>query len=196
MKKIVLLLASMTLFAWGQAIAANQNQNQNQDQNQNQQQQSGKRGAGNQAWLVNEVHHQLVLLPYYSIFDNLEYKVEDDKVTLMGQVTRPSLKDDAGRAVKGIEGVEGVDNQIKVLPPSPMDDQIRRAEFQAIYSFPPLQKYGGMAVSPIHIIVDNGHVTLEGVVDNEADKDAANVRANGVPNVFSVTNNLRVQKSQ
>jgi hyperosmotically inducible protein len=113
----------------------------------------------------------------------------------MGQVRRPDIKDDAGKAVKGIEGVQSVDNQIQVLPLSPMDDQIRRAEFQAIYSFPSLQKYSDMALAPIHIIVDNGHVTLEGVVDNEADKDAAGIRANSVPNVFAVTNNLHVQKS-
>jgi hyperosmotically inducible protein len=153
------------------------------------------RGAGNQAWLMNEVRHQLVLLPYYSVFDNLAYRVDGDKVTLMGQVRRPDIKDDAAKAVKGIEGVQSVDNQIQVLPVSPMDDQIRRAEFQAIYSFPSLQKYSDMALAPIHIIVDNGHVTLEGVVDNEADKDAAGIRANSVPNVFAVTNNLHVQKS-
>jgi hyperosmotically inducible protein len=156
--------------------------------------QGAQRGSGNQAWLMNEVRHQLVLLPYYTVFDNLAYRVEGDKVTLTGQVTRPDIKDDAAKAVKGIEGVQSVDNQIQVLPPSPMDDQIRRAEFQAIYSFPTLQKYGNMAVASIHIIVDNGHVTLEGVVDSEADKDAANIRANSVPNVFAVTNNLRVQK--
>jgi len=127
MKRIGLLVASTMLFGWGHVVSAGPNQSQTQQQ--------AKRGAGNQQWLVNEVRHQLVLLPYYSVFDNLEYKVENYKVTLMGQVTRPSLKDDAGNAVKGIEGVEGVDNQIQVLPPSPMDDQLRRAEFQAIYSW-------------------------------------------------------------
>jgi hyperosmotically inducible periplasmic protein len=153
-----------------------------------------QRGAGNQTWLMNEVRHQLVLLPYYSVFDNLAYRVDGDKVTLTGQVTRPDIKDDAGKAVKGIEGVESVDNQIQVLPTSPMDDQIRRAEFQSIYSFPSLQRYSSMAVPSIHIIVANGHVTLEGVVNSEADKDAAGIRANSVPNVFAVTNNLRVEK--
>jgi len=156
--------------------------------------QGAQRGSGNQAWLMNEVRHQLVLLPYYSVFDNLAYRVDGDKVTLTGQVTRPDIKDDAGKAVKSIEGVESVDNQIQVLPPSPMDDQIRRAEFQSIYSFPSLQRYGDMAVAAIHIIVDNGHVTLEGVVNSDADKDVAGIRANTVPNVFAVTNNLRVQK--
>lgn len=156
--------------------------------------QTAQRGSGNQAWLMNEVRHQLVLLPFYSVFDNLAYRVDGDKVTLTGQVTRPDIKDDAAKAVKGIEGVQSVDNQIEVLPLSPMDDQIRRAEYQSIYSFPALQRYADMAVASIHIIVANGHVTLEGVVNSEADKDTAGIRANSVPNVFAVTNNLRVQK--
>jgi hyperosmotically inducible protein len=154
------------------------------------------RGQSSQAWLMNEVRHQLVLLPWYSVFDNLEYRVEGNKVTLMGQVVLPVTKENAGKAVKGIEGVQSVDNQIEVLPPSPLDDQIRRAEFRAIYTFPSFQHYSNMAVAPIHIIVNGGHVTLEGVVDNQTDKDAANIRADSVPNVFSVTNNLQIQKGQ
>ena len=146
--------------------------------------------------VAKEVRHELVMLPFYSVFDNLEYKVQGGKVTLMGQVVRPVLKDDAGNAVKHIEGVESVDNQIQVLPTSPMDDQIRRAEFHAIYSFAGLQRYGEQSVPPIHIIVNNGHVTLEGVVATQADKDSANVVANGVPNVFSVTNNLRIDNGK
>ena len=142
--------------------------------------------------LVKEVRHQLVLLPYYSVFDNLAYKLEGSKVTLIGQVVRPTLKSDAEAAVKSIEGVSSVDNQIEVLPVSPMDDQIRRAEFRAIYNDPSLSRYGFQAVPSIHIIVKNGNVTLEGVVDNEADKNLAGLRANGVPNVFSVKNNLAV----
>jgi hyperosmotically inducible protein len=149
--------------------------------------------AASQARLVQEVHHQLVLLPYYTVFDNLEYKVDGSTVTLMGQVTQPVTKDDAAKAVKGIEGVTRVINQIQVLPLSPMDWQIRRAEFRAIYSAPGFEKYANQAVSPIHIIVDNGHVTLVGVVLNQMDKQIANMRANSVPNVFSVTNNLRVE---
>lgn len=145
--------------------------------------------------IVREVHHQLVMLPFYTLFDNLEYKVEGSKVTLMGQVVRPNLKDDAASAVKHVRGVETVDNQIKVLPLSPMDDQLRRAEYRAIYSQPNLQMYAMRSVPPIHIIVDHGHVTLEGVVARQADKDAAGIAANGVPNVFSVTNNLRVENS-
>lgn len=145
-------------------------------------------------WLKNEVRHQLVLLPYYSIFDNLAYSINGATVTLQGQVVHATLKDDAESAVKKIEGVEKVVNNIEILPPSPGDDDIRRAEFRSIYSFGPLEKYAVSNMPSIHIIVKGGHVTLEGVVDNQADKDAANVRANGVPNVFSVTNNLKVVK--
>ncbi|HUJ82772.1 MAG TPA: BON domain-containing protein [Candidatus Acidoferrales bacterium] len=145
-------------------------------------------------WLKNEVRHQLVLLPYYSIFDNLEYSIDGATVTLQGQVVHATIKDDAESAVKKIEGVEKVVNNIEILPPSPDDDQIRRAEYRAIYGFGPLEKYALYSVASIHIIVKGGHVTLEGVVDNQADKDAANVRANGVANVFSVTNNLKVVK--
>jgi hyperosmotically inducible protein len=142
--------------------------------------------------LTKEVRHQLLLLPYYSVFDNLMFKVDGDKVTLLGQVVRPTLKSDAEAAVKGIEAVASVDNQIEVLPVSPMDDQLRRAVYRAIYSDPGLSKYGWSALPSIHIIVKNGHVTLEGVVDSESDKNLANLRTNGVPNVFSVTNNLNI----
>ncbi len=148
-----------------------------------------------EAWLAKEVRHQLVMLPWYSVFDNLAYSVNGYTVTLEGQVVRPSIKSDAEAAVKGIEGVEKVINNIEVLPPSPNDDHIRRRVFRAIYSFGPMEKYSLQAVPPIHIIVKGGHVTLEGVVDNEADKNAAYIRANGVSDVFSVANNLRVVKS-
>jgi hyperosmotically inducible periplasmic protein len=154
--------------------------------------QAQRHPAADQAKLVQEVRHQLVMLPWYSLFDNLEYKVEGDKVMLMGQVAQPVTKSDAEAAVKRIEGVASVDNQIEVLPLSPNDDRIRRAEFRAIYGFGSLQRYAQGVVPPIHIIVKNGNVTLEGVVDNPADKDAAGIRANGVPGAFSVTNNLRV----
>jgi hyperosmotically inducible protein len=152
--------------------------------------------ANYESWLTKEVRHQLVLLPFYSVFDNLEYKVEGSKVVLMGQVVRPDLKSDAASAVKNIEGVTEVDNQIQVLPLSPMDNQIRQAEYRAIYSKPSLQMYEVRSVPPIHIIVDNGHVTLEGAVATETDKNLAGLAANQVPNVFSVTNNLRVENSQ
>jgi hyperosmotically inducible protein len=142
--------------------------------------------------LYKEVRHQLVMLPWYSVFDNLAYQVEGDKVILSGQVTRPVLKSDAEAAVKSIEGVSSVVNNIEVLPPSPMDDQLRRAVYRAIYGDPALSRYSIQAVPSIHIIVKNGNVTLEGVVDNESDKNLAGLRANQVPNVFSVKNNLVV----
>ena len=142
--------------------------------------------------LVKEVRHQLLLLPYYSVFDNLAYKVEGDKVTLSGQVVRPTLKSDAEAAVKSIEAVATVVNNIEVLPLSPMDDQLRIAVYRAIYQDAALFRYGQSAVPSIHIIVKNGNVTLVGVVDNESDKNLANLRASGVPNVFSVKNDLAV----
>lgn len=158
-------------------------------------QQSGRQklgGTPSSERIVREVRHELLLLPYYSVFDWLAYKVDGSTVTLLGQVRRPDIKSDAGNVVKKIEGVENVQNDIQVLPPSPMDDRIRRAEFRAIYGDPTFDKYDYGPVPPIHIIVNNGHVTLEGVVDNETDKNLANIRARGVPGVFSVTNNLQV----
>jgi hyperosmotically inducible protein len=113
---------------------------------------------------------------------------------LIGQVVKPTLKSDAGAAVKSVEGVSTVQNDIEVLPNSPMDNRLRRALYNAIYSAPGLQRYRLSAVPSIHIIVKNGNVTLEGVADNETDKNLAGLRANGVPNVFSVTNNLVVSK--
>jgi osmotically-inducible protein OsmY len=149
-------------------------------------------GTPSEQRIQREVRHQLVMLPYYTLFDNFEYKVDGDTVTLMGQVVNPVLKGDAEGAVKQIEGVNRVVNNIEVLPVSPMDDQIRRAEFRAIYSYPTLTKYAFGAVPPIHIIVKNGHVTLQGVVDSEADKNVAGIQAKSVPNVFGVENDLRV----
>jgi hyperosmotically inducible protein len=146
------------------------------------------------ARIIREVRHELVMLPYYGVFDNLAYKVDGSAVTLMGQVTRPTLKSDAENVVKKIEGVEKVTNEIEVLPVSPGDDRIRRAVYRAIYGDTVLNRYALQAVPPIHIIVKNGNVTLEGVVATEADKNVANIRANGVSGVFSVTNNLRVEK--
>src|SRR6266700_1254634 len=144
--------------------------------------------------IVKEVRHELVMLPYYNVFDNLAYRVDGSTVTLLGQVTRPTLKSDAERVVKGIEGVDRVVNNIEVLPLSPNDDRLRLAVYRAIYGQTALQRYSLQAVPPIHIIVNNGNVTLEGVVATEADKNIANVQANGVPGVFSVKNNLKVEK--
>jgi len=153
-------------------------------------------GAHAQDRIVREVRHELVMLPYYGVFDNLTYRVDGGSVTLMGQVTRPTLKSDAGNAVKGIEGVTRVDNQIQVLPLSSMDDGLRVAEYRAIYGHPGLDRYALQAVPPIHIIVDNGKVTLEGVVATQSDKDTAGIRANTVSGVFSVVNNLRVESDK
>lgn len=154
-----------------------------------------KDAAGYQTWLNNQVRHQLVMLPFYSVFDNFEYRIDGNNVTLLGQVVRPDLKADAASAVKRIEGIGTVNNQIEVLPLSPMDNQIRRAEFRAIYGTPGFDIYAIRSVQPIHIIVNNGHVTLEGVVVSQTDKNLAGMAANRVPNVFSVTNNLRVENS-
>ena len=145
-----------------------------------------------QQLIEKQVHHELVMLPFYSLFDNFVYRVEGNQVTLMGQVTRPTLKSDAERVVRRIPGVAMVNNEIEVLPLSHFDDQIRRAELRAIFSQPMLQKYGWGTLPSIHIIVRNGDVTLEGVVTNQTDKNVAFLQANGVPGVFSVINNLRV----
>lgn len=143
--------------------------------------------------LPDEVRHQLVMLPYYTVFDNLGYTVDPNGVvTLSGEVRQPWLKSDAEHAVKHISGVTQVIDNIKVLPLSPFDSRIRRAEYHAIYGFSSLYRYGLGTNPSIHIIVDNGHVTLVGVVDNQADKNLAYIRANGVPGVFSVTNDLQV----
>jgi hyperosmotically inducible periplasmic protein len=144
--------------------------------------------------IQREVRHELVMLPYYGVFDDLSYKVDGGVVTLFGQVTRPTLKSDAENVVKDIEGVDKVVNNIEVLPLSPMDDQIRVATFRAIFGDATLSRYGMQAVPPIHIIVKNGHVTLTGIVATQNDKDVAAVRAKGVSGVFSVENQLRVEK--
>ena len=154
--------------------------------------QNNEVSAKAQERIQKEVRHELVMLPFLGVFDNMGYKVDGYNVTLVGQVTRPTLKTDAERVVKKIEGVETVNNQIEVLPVSPNDDRLRRRLYRAIYGFPSLQKYDMPVLKPIRIIVKNGNVTLEGVVDNEGDKNTANIRARGVPGSFSVTNNLTV----
>lgn len=143
--------------------------------------------------IYRSVRHELVMLPQLTVFDNLAYKVDDGIVTLYGEVRNPILKDEAGSAVKRIEGVESVNNKIEVLPASFNDDRIRRREARAIYGYESLFRYSLGTQPPIRIIVKNGNVTLEGVVDHQADKNIAGIRANGVPGVFSVTNNLQVR---
>jgi hyperosmotically inducible protein len=193
-----LLAATLLLcgFALGQSQSSAQSQN-SQSQNSNNAQLAMRPGAQdpNEQHIAKEVRHELVMLPYYSIFDDLEYQVNGDTVTLLGSVVNPTLKSDAENAVKHIEGVRRVDNQIKVLPPSPMDDQIRRQVARAIYSQDGLYRYSMGAVPSLHIIVDNGHVTLKGVVDNQMDKTQAKMAANQVPGVFSVDDQLQVANS-
>jgi len=144
--------------------------------------------------LRDAVRHELVMLPYYSVFDNLEYKVDNGTVTLYGEVTRPVLKSDAANVVKHLPGVTNVVNNIKVLPLSPFDNRIRAAEYRSIFGFSNLYRYAMGANPSVHIIVENGHVTLKGVVANEADRNLAYIRANGVPGVFSVTNDLIIEE--
>jgi hyperosmotically inducible protein len=153
-------------------------------------------GAADEARIAKQVRHELLMLPYYGVFDDIAFRLEGGAVTLLGEVTRPTLKSEAENVVKRIEGVTNVVNKIDVLPPSPMDERIRIAEYRAIYGDPALStRYGYRALPSIHIIVKNGHVRLEGVVANKADKDIVNIRANGVPNVFSVDNQLQVEGS-
>ena len=155
-----------------------------------------RRSALSEQRLNEEVRHQLVMLPWYSVFDNLQYKVNGSEVTLQGQVLQDRTKEDAESRVKGIEGVTKVINNIELLPAAPNDDRIRRATYRAIFSDPVLGKYSMGAVQPVHIVVKNGHVTLEGAVLNAGDRQLMEARAKGVSGVFSVTNNLRIENSK
>jgi hyperosmotically inducible protein len=152
----------------------------------------GQPSARSEERITREVRHELLMLPYFDVFDFIAFRVDGSTVTLLGQVVRPSLKSDAENAIKHIEGVEKVDNQIEILPPSPMDDGLRIRLYRAIYGYPALEKYALGVQKPIRIIAKNGRVMLEGVVDNETDKNLAGLRANSVPGIFSVTNNLQV----
>jgi BON domain-containing protein len=140
----------------------------------------------------DKVRKELVTLPYYGVFDNLEYKVEGDTVTLYGQVRDPITRHDAERRVAKIEGVDHVINQIEVLPLSRFDDSIRARAYRSIFRSGGLYRYALGANPSIHIVVKNGHITLEGVVSNQMDSQLAYIAANGVSGVFSVTNNLRI----
>ena len=157
--------------------------------------QQAERVAHAESTVSREVGHQLMMLPRYTVFDILQYTVNGGQVTLSGEVTQPSLKSDAQAAVKKVEGVESIDNKIEVLPVSPNDEQTRRVVYRTLYSEPSLQRYSEGALQSIHIIVKNGNVTLVGTVGSQSDKDAANILAKSAPNVFSVTNDLTVEKS-
>lgn len=156
---------------------------------------SGGEVAGNQQ-VVKQVRHELVTLPYYGVFDNLAYKVEGDTVTLYGQVVRPTTRSDAARRVARIQGVTQVVNQIEVLPLSSFDDSVRARTYRAVFRSGGLYRYAMGANPSIHIIVNGGHVTLEGVVGNKMDKQLAYIAASGVPGAFSVTNNLRTERGE
>jgi hyperosmotically inducible protein len=143
--------------------------------------------------MEERIRRSLITLPFYSLFDILSFQIEGDTVTLSGQVTRPSLKSDAEAVVKRVSDVQNVKNEIEVLPLSPNDDRIRQDAYRAIYYHPSFFRYALRAVPPIHIIVKNGDLTLEGVVASEADKNLATIRANLLSGVFSVTNNLVVE---
>jgi len=145
-----------------------------------------------QARITKEVRHRILMLPDFGVFDNIAFKLNGYDVVLLGQVSKPLLKDEAARVVGKIEGVEHVENRIEILPNSINDDRLRRDVFRAIYRYGPLEHYGVGSNRPIHIIVKGGHVTLEGVVDRQADKNMAGIQANGVFGVFSVENNLVV----
>jgi hyperosmotically inducible periplasmic protein len=149
-------------------------------------------GDRQQVQIAREVRHELAMLPYYSIFDDLQYRVDGSTVTLGGKVITTGLKRDAETAVKNVEGVTNVVNNIQELPPFPDDQRIRLAVARRIFSYGNLSRYSWEAAPTIHIIVQGGRVTLEGVVDTQADKDAAGIQANGVPGTFAVTNNLQV----
>lgn len=143
--------------------------------------------------ISKSVQHEILMYPYYSIFDEIGYSVQNGQVTLTGDVTQPVKKSDIKGIVSRIPGVEGVNDQIQVLPLSPNDNLLRREVATAIYRFPALSRYGMGTHPSIHIIVDNGHVTLTGVVDTQNDKDLAGIRASSAGMSFGpVVNDLQV----
>jgi hyperosmotically inducible periplasmic protein len=145
------------------------------------------------ATLLREIHHQILVLPFYSVFDSIKFSLEGHRVTLTGQVLRRNLKEHAEAAVKSIEGVDVVVNQIEVLPPSPADDDLRDAVYRALYEDSTLARYAIQNIPPVHIIVKNGVVALEGSIDSVSDKNLAATRAGSVANVSAVRNNLVVR---
>jgi hyperosmotically inducible protein len=178
-KNLVLAIAAMLAIATSAAIAAPVI--------------SGDEGVSQQQ-IMKKVQKELVTLPYYGVFDNLAYQVEGDTVTLYGQVVRPATRSDAEHRVARIKGVERVVNQIEVLPLSSFDDSIRIRTYRTLFRTGGLYRYAMGANPSVHIVVNRGHVTLEGVVSNEGDKNLAYIAARGVPGVFSVTNNLRSER--
>lgn len=160
---------------------------------------SSKPSKADDAYSINlsrEIHHQLLVLPFYSVFDSISFTLEGGKVTLTGQVVRRALKEHAEAAVRSIEGITVVVNQIQVLPASGPDDDLRDAIYRSIYEDPTLARYAVQNIPPIHIIVENGDVVLEGSVDSPADKKLAAAKANAVSNVRSVKNDLIVHPKE
>ena len=145
--------------------------------------------------MIREIRHELRMLPYYGVYDWLEFEIRgDNTVVLRGQVVRPTTKSEAESRVKDVDGVSKVNNQIEVLPLSPSDDRLRLAVYRAIYSSnSPLFRYATQSVPPIHLIVNRGHATLKGVVANKGDAQLAYIRARGVPGLFSVKNELVIE---
>jgi hyperosmotically inducible protein len=156
---------------------------------------SGKPQKDARAHIIKEIRHELATLPYYGVFDWLEFEVRpDNTVVLRGQVVRPTTKSDAEARVRDIEGVTKVVNEIEVLPLSPQDDRLRAALYRAIYDWDgPLFRYATQAVPPIHIIVKNGRAVLKGVVASKSDADLAYLKARGVSGLFDVKNELQVE---
>jgi hyperosmotically inducible protein len=146
----------------------------------------------NNLQLENKIRHEIVMLPYYGVFDDISFQVDQGVVTLTGDTIRPTVRKEVEQAVGRVAGVQRVVNNIEVLPLSSHDDRVRLGVLRAIYWEPALMRYSLPVVPSIHIIVKNGNVRLEGVVMNEMDRNLAYMRASGVPGAFSVTNNLRV----
>ena len=148
------------------------------------------------AEITKSVQHELLSYPYYGVFDDLSFKVQNGQVSLYGEVTQPIKKSDVHNIIARLPGVEGVSDNIQVLPLSNNDNLLRRQIAASIYRYPSLSRYGMGTHPSIHIIVDNGHVTLTGVVDTQADKNTAGIRASGAGLSFgSIVNNLQVVSS-
>ncbi len=193
---VVLIVAFLAVAAGAQSAQPPMSNQSMSNQPAQGQAPEGAMSPETQAKIMQAINHALIMLPYYGVFDNLAYSLQGRTVILTGQVVNPSLKPDAARAVKKVEGVDKVVNNIEILPPSPMDQQIRERVRQAIYGgYGPLFKYSNRPNAPIRIIVKNARVTLEGVVDSEGDKNLCTLRVNQISSVLSVTNNLRVVKS-
>ena len=189
---LVCLGGALLTNAGAQASAADQSMSNSQSGAAPNQMQSQALSPEAQAQLAQKVIHAILMLPYYGVYDSIAFRLQGRTVILQGQVLRATLKPDAEAAVKKVEGVDGVVNNIEVLPPGPMDQRIRDQVRESIYGYGPFLKYANNPIPPIRIIVKSARVTLEGVVDNETDKNVCTIRANQVSDVLSVTNNLRV----